>query len=77
MTWEESQIEDWEKQSDSEFLKYFEPVLIRIDEYDPNKLGKHDLYVYNRYKQILRNYKLGLILTEGKILNFNQFKKFF
>lgn len=70
-TWAEDQIEYWEKQSDLEFLNYFADI--KFDKYDPTKLGQYDLYVYNRYKRIIRDKKLSSILDESRILNFNQF----
>ena len=72
--WEDEQIEHWETQIDLEFLNYFKTIIKSIDDYDINKLGNYDLYVYNRIKKIIRDRKINSIIGESRILNFNHFK---
>jgi hypothetical protein len=75
--WTKEQIEYWESQNDLEFLKYFKSVLTSIENYKETELIGLDLYVYNRYKKIIRDKKINLILDENLILNFKHFNNLF
>ena len=75
--WTKEQIEYWESQNDLEFLKYFKFVLTSIENYKETELIGLDLYVYNRYKKIIRDKKINLILDENLILNFKHFNNLF
>jgi hypothetical protein len=75
--WTKEQIEYWESQNDLEFLKYFKSVLTSIENYKETELIGLDLYVYNRYKKIIRDKKINFILDENLILNFKHFNNLF